>query len=125
MLDYLLVNIICFPKRSTGKMTTGTAGYFPIHLCVRRVYLLVLFLLYLSNCITAKDFQPRINTSSKSELFEIAHEIKVLAPSHFPKPTRMLNDTAVPVVEPAFGKHRADQDVVMVRYRMCYLCAAG
>lgn len=61
-------------------------------------------------------FQPKIDETSKSELFEIAHEIAVLAPSQFPKPTRKLNDTnVVPVVEPTFGKHRPEQDVVMVR----------
>lgn len=68
--------------------------------------------------VSAKDFQPKLDSSSKSELFEIAHEIEVLAPSHFPKPTRKYNNSVViPVVEPTFGRHRREQDVVMVRER--------
>ena len=64
----------------------------------------------------AKVFEPKIDESSKSELFEIAHEIAVLAPSQFPKPTRKVKDPdVVPIVEPTFGQHRPDQDVVMVR----------
>ena len=61
-------------------------------------------------------FEPKIDESSKSELFEIAHEIAVLAPSQFPKPTRKVKDPdVVPIVEPTFGQHRPEQDVVMVR----------
>jgi hypothetical protein len=60
------------------------------------------------------EWKPIIDDSSSSELFEIAHEIEVLAPSHFPKPTRLLNDSHVEVVvDPTFGIHRPDQDVVM------------
>jgi hypothetical protein len=66
--------------------------------------------------VSANDFQPKLDSSSKSELFEIAHEIEVLAPSHFPKPTRKYNNSVViPIVEPTFGQHRREQDVVMVR----------
>jgi hypothetical protein len=61
-----------------------------------------------------EEWKPIIDDSSSSELFEIAHEIEVLAPSHFPKPTSLLNDSHVEViVEPTFGTHRPDQDVVM------------
>ena len=70
-----------------------------------------------------------IDESSTAELFEIAYEIEVLSPTQFPKPTRLLNDSSVEViVEPAFGKHRPDQDVVMayaegytLAYYMCFL----
>lgn len=94
-----------------------------------RPRLVVFAVLLLSALASAKDFEPKIDLSSKSELFEIAHEIEVLAPSHFPKPTRSLNDTSVvPVVQPTFGKHRADQDVVMayaegyeLAYYMCFI----
>lgn len=64
---------------------------------------------------SAKDFKPTIDSSSKAELYELAHEIEVLAPSHFPKPTRKYNNSAtVPVAEPTFGTHRPEEDVVMV-----------
>jgi hypothetical protein len=67
-----------------------------------------------ANTKTETDWKPIIDDSSASELFEIAHEIEVVAPSHFPKPTRLLNDSHVEVVvEPTFGAHRPDQDVVM------------
>jgi hypothetical protein len=64
---------------------------------------------------SAKEFKPIIVTESTSELFEVSHEIEILAPpTQFPKPTQMLNDTsAVVVVEPTIGKHRPEQDVVM------------
>lgn len=75
---------------------------------------IVLLALFCSLC-SCTDFEPRIDTSSQSELFEVAHEIEVLAPSHFPKPTRKYNNSAVvPVVEPTFGTHRPDQDAVLV-----------
>eukprot|EP00538_Stauroneis_constricta_P006584 CAMPEP_0119546688 /NCGR_PEP_ID=MMETSP1352-20130426/998_1 /TAXON_ID=265584 /ORGANISM="Stauroneis constricta, Strain CCMP1120" /LENGTH=430 /DNA_ID=CAMNT_0007591413 /DNA_START=52 /DNA_END=1344 /DNA_ORIENTATION=- len=63
-----------------------------------------------------ESWRPKIDESSKSELFEIVHSIQVQAPSHFPKPTRMVNasdPTIEVVVEPTIGAHRADQDVVM------------
>jgi len=64
--------------------------------------------------LTAAEWTPRIDEASSSELFEIAHEIEVVAPSHFPKPTRLFNDSSVVVVaEPSIGQHRPDQDVVM------------
>jgi hypothetical protein len=79
---------------------------------------MILIALFMLGICSGKDFEPKIDSSSKSELFEIAHEIEVLAPSHFPKPTRMYNNSAVvPVVEPTFGKHRQEQDVVMVSRR--------
>jgi hypothetical protein len=75
-------------------------------------------------------FSPKIDIeNSSSDLFEIAHEIEVSAPSQFPKPTWLLDDPDVVVVaEPAFGKHRPDQDVVMayaegysLAYYMCFI----
>jgi len=78
---------------------------------------------------SADEWKPKIDESSSSELFEICHEIEVSAPSHFPKPTRLLNDPSVVIVaEPAFGKHRPDKDVVMayaegyaLPYYMCFI----
>lgn len=74
-------------------------------------------------------WKPKIVDLSDSELFEIAPEIEIVAPSQFPKPSRSLNDSSVVIVtEPAFGKHRADQDVVMayaegydLPYYMCFI----
>ena len=75
------------------------------------------------------DFKPVIKEDSSSELFEIAHEIAVSAPTYFPKPTWLLNDPDVVVVaEPTIGKHRPEQDVVMayaegysLPYYMCFI----
>jgi hypothetical protein len=77
----------------------------------------------------AQAWKPRIDDSSSSELFEIAHEIEVVAPSQFPKPTWLLHDPDVVVVaEPTIGKHRPDKDVVMayaegyaLPYYMCFI----
>jgi hypothetical protein len=75
---------------------------------------LVIQMVLLAVPTMSQEWQPKIVESSSSELFEIAHEIEVSAPSQFPKPTKIFNDSSVVVVaEPAFGKHRADQDVVM------------
>ena len=60
-----------------------------------------------------KEFKPKIVETSTSELFSVAEEVRVLSPSHFPKPTRLLNDTADVIVEPTFGVHRYNEDVVM------------
>lgn len=62
----------------------------------------------------SSNWKPRIDDTSKSELFEIVKEIQVLGPSSFPEPTRLFNNSKVDViVKPAFGEHRPEQDVVM------------
>jgi len=63
-----------------------------------------------------EDWQPRIDERSRSELFNVVESIRVQGPSHFPKPSRLVDPsdkTIEVVVEPAFGEHRPDQDVVM------------
>eukprot|EP00539_Tryblionella_compressa_P020305 CAMPEP_0178868750 /NCGR_PEP_ID=MMETSP0747-20121128/6159_1 /TAXON_ID=913974 /ORGANISM="Nitzschia punctata, Strain CCMP561" /LENGTH=89 /DNA_ID=CAMNT_0020535723 /DNA_START=30 /DNA_END=295 /DNA_ORIENTATION=+ len=77
--------------------------------------MLVLFVACTSPQLVASKFYPKIDMdNSSSELFEIAHEIEVSSPSHFPKPTWLLNDPDVVVIaEPAIGKHRPEKDVVM------------
>jgi hypothetical protein len=46
-------------------------------------------------------------------LFEPSDKIRVVSfPSHFPKPTRMIDNDAVPIVEPTFGFHRSHVDAV-------------
>ena len=75
------------------------------------------------------EWSPRIDEKSTSELFEISEELEVIGPSQFPKPTSLLNDpNVVVIVEPTFGKHRPDQDVVMayaegytLPYYMCFI----
>jgi hypothetical protein len=75
------------------------------------------------------EFKPIIDETSTADLFEIAHEIEVLAPTSFAKPTRLLNDSSVEIiVEPTFGTHRPDEDVVMayaegynLPYYMCFI----
>ena len=99
-------------------------------------YASILLLALLSNGFfdtSAKDeeeWKPKIDMDhSQSELFEIAHEIAVNAPSAFPKPTYLINDPDVEVVvEPNIGQHRPDKDVVMayaegytVDYYMCFI----
>lgn len=82
---------------------------------VPNILLVVLLLLLQVHESRSKEWKPKIDDRSASELFEIAHEIEVSAPSQFPKPTRLLNDTTAEIiVEPSFGKHRPDKDVVMV-----------
>lgn len=76
-----------------------------------------------------EGWKPVIDERSSSELFEIAHEIAVSAPSQFPKPTWLLSDRNVVVIaEPTFGQHRPEMDVVMayaegysLAYYMCFI----
>ncbi len=77
-----------------------------------------------------EEWKPKIDMDhSQSELFEIAHEIAVNAPSAFPKPTYLIGDPDVEVVvEPDIGQHRPDKDVVMayaegytLDYYMCFI----
>jgi hypothetical protein len=71
-------------------------------------------LLLLVGPTASSDWKPKIDESSSSELFSIVPDIEVLAPTQFPKPTRLLNDTSVvTIVEPTFGQHRPENDVVM------------
>lgn len=81
---------------------------------------------------SSSSFTPLNNAleKSSSELFEIAHEIEVNAPSVFPKPTFPFNDdgNVVVVVEPTIGQHRPEEDVVMayaegygLPYYMCFI----
>jgi hypothetical protein len=84
---------------------------------VPNILVVVLLLLSQVHESRSEEWKPKIDDKSASALFEIAHDIEVSAPSQFPKPTRLLNDTTRTVeiiVEPAFGKHRPDKDVVMV-----------
>jgi hypothetical protein len=76
-------------------------------------FLILIVLILIPNPTWSEEFHPVIDESSASDLFSIAPEIQVIGPTQFPKPTRMLNDTAVVVVEPTFGTHRYNQDVVM------------
>ena len=47
-------------------------------------------------------------------LFEPSDRLRdVSFPSHFPKPTRMIDDAAVPIMEPTFGVHRSHVDAVL------------
>jgi hypothetical protein len=48
-----------------------------------------------------------------AELFEPSATIAVNGPSHFPKPTRKIDDNATVIVEPTFGTHRPDSDAIM------------
>ena len=78
---------------------------------MNHIFPATLLLLLITVAVTtsaAEEWKPKINMeSSASELFEIAHEIAVNAPSAFPKPTFPFGDPNVEVVvEPEIGKHR-------------------
>ena len=45
-------------------------------------------------------------------MFQVS-DFTVIGPSAWPKPSAKLHPDAVPLLEPSFGKHRPDQDVVM------------
>jgi hypothetical protein len=60
-----------------------------------------------------EEWKPTVNSVSQSELFAPCEEIRVLAPTSFPKPTNRINGTAAPIVEPTHGQHRPAQDAVL------------
>lgn len=70
-------------------------------------------LVFSVSSVSSKEFIAAVKETFDAALFEPCEEIKVSAPSHFPKPTRKIDDQAVPVVEPSFGVHRSDRDAVM------------
>jgi hypothetical protein len=47
-----------------------------------------------------------------SSLFTVASDIQVVGPTGFPKPSLLVSKDAVVAVEPAFGKHRPNEDAV-------------
>lgn len=57
-------------------------------------------------------WKPVVKEESNAQLFEPSMKSRVLSPTHFPKPTRKIDDEAVPIVEPAFGRHRSVRDAV-------------
>jgi len=74
---------------------------------------LVLLILTASFVSSNDDFKGAVKETSDAALFAPSDEIKVSAPSHFPKPTRKIDDQAVPIVEPTYGVHRPARDAVM------------
>lgn len=78
--------------------------------------MIVWMLLLEGNIVDGQEkikWKPVVKETSDAELFEPSAEIRVSSPSHFPKPTRKIDDKAVPIVEPTFGRHRSNKDVVM------------
>jgi hypothetical protein len=60
-----------------------------------------------------ESWKAVVDNHSVSELFEPSATIAVNGPSHFPKPTRKIDDNATIIVEPTFGTHRPNEDVIM------------
>lgn len=119
-------------QNRSGSMRSLMLSYPPKPLMILIIMVLTSISSTSTVIVSAKEAQvwkPRIDDSSSSELFEIAHEIEVVAPSQFPKPTWLLHDPDVVVVaEPTIGKHRPEKDVVMayaegyaLPYYMCFI----
>jgi hypothetical protein len=50
------------------------------------------------------------------EMFHYHHDVEVIGPSRFPRPTELphlLDDDIVPYLTPYHGQHRLDQDAVV------------
>lgn len=59
------------------------------------------------------EWRGVIKEESDAFLFEPSDQIRVISPSIFPKPTRKIDDNAVPIVEPNYGVHRKEKDAVL------------
>jgi hypothetical protein len=78
--------------------------------------LIVIMMLLFTVTSDGKDgdvWKPAVKETSDAALFEPSADIRVSSPSQFPKPTRKIDDQAVPIVEPTFGRHRSDKDAVL------------
>lgn len=95
----------------------------------RRILLLTTCITAMSFCLLARSsnkhthFERNANYSHRKlleedqvkntlEMFQVS-DFTVVGPSAWPKPSAKLHPNAVPLLEPSFGKHRSDQDVVM------------
>jgi hypothetical protein len=58
------------------------------------------------------SWEPVKHNRSQAHLFEPSDKVRVIAPSQFPKPTRMLGDNVTVVVQPSFGSHRSNQNAI-------------
>lgn len=81
------------------------------------ISLLILFslLLILTGVTSNNDNAMEDEDGMSSNLFTPPPEIKVLAPSQFPKPTHLITEGppgVTVVVEPVFGQHRPDKDAI-------------
>jgi hypothetical protein len=77
--------------------------------------IILVFLVWSRAAFTAgKEWRPKVKETSDADLFTPSDALRSISfPSVFPKPTRMIDDTAVPIVEPTFGRHRAHVDAVL------------
>ena len=68
-------------------------------------------------CSTLIPVRSQSETTLKetydAALFQPSDPRRVSFPSHFPKPTRKIDDKAVPIIEPTFGFHRSHVDAVL------------
>jgi hypothetical protein len=98
---------------STAATSTSSARYVSVSVSVSVLLLLLLLSLSFQTVRSAEEWKPTLNDKSVSELFEPSDVIAVNGPSHFPKPTRKIDDNATVIIEPTFGKHRPDADAIM------------
>ena len=61
----------------------------------------------------AEEWKAAVKETSDAALFEPSNIVNVNSASHFPKPTRAIDDSACVIVEPTFGQHRPEADAVM------------
>jgi hypothetical protein len=99
--------------QGTTTMTRWTAA---IHTS-RSVSLLLLLLLLFAPFQTVdsvRQWKPTVHEPEEAtaQLFEPSAAIAVNGPSHFPKPTRKIDDNVTVIVEPVIGKHRPDSDAI-------------
>jgi hypothetical protein len=95
-------------RRIRSSTSAYTLTYSLLCSCV-----LLLTLTFLPSIDSKEAWTPLVDENSHSELFEPSDEIRVNGPSHFPKPTRKIDDNATVIVEPTFGAHRPDADAIM------------
>jgi hypothetical protein len=81
--------------------------------CTSTIVLICVAVSLTSTVSGLEAWSPTVKETSDSVLFEPSAELAVSFPSHFPKPTRKIDDLAVPIVEPAFGVHRSRSDAIL------------
>lgn len=69
------------------------------------------------------DWKPFVKETHDAHLFEPSAIAAVNSASAFPKPTRVIDDTATVIVEPTFGTHRPEEDAIFAYaegYKLSY-----
>jgi hypothetical protein len=85
------------------------------HYCILSSFVLLLLSLTYADETTVTAWKPirKEPSDSDASLFQIASELQIIGPTHFPSPTRLLGDNVTVILMPSFGTHRSQNDAIL------------